>query len=35
MTGTSADIIPDKMTGLYTLAFPNKNDLRWVAIKTT
>ena len=23
------DIIPDRKTGLYTLAFPNKNDLRW------
>ena len=23
------DIIPDRMTGLYTLAFQNKNDLRW------
>ena len=33
MTGT-ADIIPDKMTGLYTLAFPNKNDLRWADILT-
>jgi len=30
-TGT-ADIIPDKMTGLYTLAFPNKNDLRYPGI---
>ena len=28
LTGTSGDIIPDKMTGLYTLAFPNKDDLR-------
>ena len=26
-------IIPDKLKGFYTLAFPNKNDLRWEAIE--
>ena len=33
MTGTSVDIFPDKLTGLYTLVFPNKDDLRWAEIK--
>ena len=31
MAGTSVDIIPDKITGLYTLVFQNKTDLRWAA----
>ena len=31
MAETSVDIIPDKITGLYTLFFQNKTDLRWEA----